>query len=200
MPLSPEDTLEGCVHPLRPWYALYTRHQHEKAVSNILINKGFETFLPLYNVKRRWKDRNVALTLPLFPCYVFLRGGLERRLDVLVTPGVHQFVDVAGQPASISENEIGMIQEAIKRNVLIEPYPFLKCGHWVRVRSGPLEGFEGILVRKKKGSRLVLSVELLGKAAAVEVEVSDVEAILKRPSSIDWNTVGRTAPAYHVLA
>ena len=200
MPLSPEDTLEGCVHPLRPWYALYTRHQHEKAVSNILINKGFETFLPLYNVKRRWKDRNVALTLPLFPCYVFLRGGLERRLDVLVTPGVHQFVDVAGQPASISENEIGMIQEAIKRNVLIEPYPFLKCGHWVRVRSGPLEGFEGILVRKKKGSRLVLSVELLGKAAAVEVEVSDVEAILKGPSSIDWNTVGRTAPAYHVLA
>jgi len=200
MPVSPEDTLEGCVHPLRPWYALYTRHQHEKAVSHILINKGFETFLPLYNVKRRWKDRNVALTLPLFPCYVFLRGGLERRLDVLVTPGVHQFVDVAGQPASISENEIGMIQEAIKRNVLIEPYPFLKCGDWVRVRSGPLEGFEGILVRKKKGSRLVLSVELLGKAAAVEIEVSDVEAVVKGPTNIAWGTVGGAAQAYRVVA
>ena len=200
MPFSPEEVLEGCGHSLRPWYALYTRHQHEKVVSHILINKGFETFLPLYSVKRRWKDRNVALTLPLFPCYVFLRGGLERRLDVLVTPGVHQFVDVAGQPASISESEIRMIQEAIKRNVLIEPYPFLKCGDWVRVRSGPLEGFEGILVRKKKGSRLVLSVELLGKAAAVEVEVSDVESIMKGPSNIAWGAVGRTAPAYRVLA
>ena len=200
MLVSLDDTLEGCVHPLRPWYALYTRHQHEKAVSHTLINKGFETFLPLYNVKRRWKDRNVALSLPLFPCYVFLRGDLERRLDVLVTPGVHQFVNVAGQPASISESEIRMIQEAIKRKVLIEPYPFLKCGDWVRVRSGPLEGFEGILVRKKKGCRLVLSVELLGKAAAVEVEASDVEAIVKGPTSIAWGTVGRTARACRALA
>jgi len=193
---SAEEVMEWGVLPLRSWYALCTRHQHEKAVSHALTNKGFETFLPLYNVRRRWKDRNMALTLPLFPCYVFLRGDLERRLDVLVTPGVHRFVQVAGHPARISENEIRMIREAIEKNVLIEPYPFLKCGDWVRVRSGPLEGFEGILVRKKNGSRLVLSVELLGRAAAAEVDVSDVEAVVKRPSNLAWGTVGRTAPAH----
>jgi transcription antitermination factor NusG len=200
MLLSPEEKAEGYAHSLRSWYALYTRHQHEKAVSHILTNKGFKTFLPLYNVRRRWKDRNMALTLPLFPCYVFLQGDLERRIDVLMTPGVHRFVEVAGQAASISEDEIRMIEEAIKRNVLIEPYPFLRCGDWVRVRSGPLEGFEGILVRKKNAFRLVLSVELLGKAAAVEVDVSTVEAIVKAPSSVAWGTVGRPASAHRLLA
>jgi len=200
MLLSLEETVEGCAHQLRPWYAAYTRHQHEKAVSNILTSKGFETFLPLYNVKRRWKDRNMALSLPLFPCYVFLRGDLERRLDVLMTPGIHRLVEFAGQPAPVSENEIRMIQEAIKRHILIEPHPFLKCGDWVRVTSGPLEGFEGILVRKKNGPRLVLSVELLGKAAAVEVDVSMVEAIVPGPSSIALGPVGRPAPARRVLA
>jgi len=198
MSLSPGETL--CAHPPQPWYALYTRHQHEKTVSNILENKGFHTFLPLYNVKRRWKDRNKSISLPLFPCYVFLCGDLERRLDVLVTPGVNRFVEVAGQPARIAESEIRMIREAIERKARIEPYPFLKSGDWVRVRSGPLEGFEGILVRQKKGSRLVLAVELLGKAAAVEVDLSDVEAVSKIPSMMGWGALAQTAPAHHLLA
>jgi Transcription termination factor nusG len=73
--------------PLLAWYAIYTRHQHEKTVAHILTNKGFETLLPLYPVTRRWKDRTKLLSLPLFPCYVFLKGGLDRRLDIMTTPG-----------------------------------------------------------------------------------------------------------------
>jgi hypothetical protein len=72
------------------WWAVYTRHQHEKAVAQVLSSKGFEVFLPLYDSVRRWKDRNKTLSLPLFPCYVFVRGGLNRRLQVVTTPGIIQ--------------------------------------------------------------------------------------------------------------
>src|ERR1700733_736390 len=89
-----------------PWYAIYTRHQHEKVVAENLSGKGFETFLPLYATSRRWKDRTKELSLPLFPCYVFLKGGLERRLQILTAPGIHGLVSCAGQPAAISSVEI----------------------------------------------------------------------------------------------
>src|SRR5205823_10527789 len=87
-------------HAVR-WYAIYTRHQHEKNVAGILASKGFETLLPLYSAAHRWKDPTKLLSLPLFPCYVFIKGGLERRLDILTTPGIHALVSTAGQPAAI---------------------------------------------------------------------------------------------------
>ena len=83
------------------WYALYTKHQHEKAVARNLSCKGFEVFLPLYAAARNWKDRIKLLSLPLFPCYVFLRGDLGRRLDIITTPGIHALVSNGGQPAAI---------------------------------------------------------------------------------------------------
>lgn len=165
-----------------PWYALYTRHQHEKAVNQILTNKGFETLLPLYQATRRWKDRTKLLFLPLFPCYVFLNGGLERRLDIMTTPGIHALVSNAGQPAAIPPEEIDAIRRAIKGGAHVEPHPFLKTGEWVRVKYGPFEGTQGILVRKKSLYRLVLSVEMLGKAAAVEIDVTQVERLNGQPS------------------
>ncbi len=160
-----------------PWYALHTRHQHEKAVAQILSNKGFEIFLPLYPVAHRWQDRTKQLLLPLFPCYVFLRGELEHRLQILTTPGVHTIVGWAGRPAIISQAEIDAVRRVVESSLRVEPHPFLKCGDWVRVRSGPLQGLEGILVRKKNLFRLVLSVELLGRSAAVEVDVRMVERV-----------------------
>jgi transcription antitermination factor NusG len=159
------------------WYALYTRHQHEKIVDQILTNKGFNTFLPLYATTHKWKDRTKALTLPLFPCYVFLKGGIERRLQILTTPGVHGLVSSAGQPATIPDIEIEAIRRVVKSGARVEAHPYLKCGNWVRVKDGPLTGIEGILVRKKNISRLVLSVEILGTAAAIEVAALQVEAI-----------------------
>jgi transcription antitermination factor NusG len=172
------------------WYALYTRHQHEKIVDQILTNKGFNTFLPLYATVHSWKDRTKALTLPLFPCYVFLKGGIERRLAILTTPGVYGLVSSAGQPDAIPDNEIEAIKRVVESGTRVEAHPYLKCGNWVRVKSGPLAGIEGILVRKRNMSRLVLSVAILGTAAAIEVGAFQVEAI-SAPQAKDSSTGSR---------
>jgi transcription antitermination factor NusG len=161
-----------------PWYAIYTRHQHEKMVAQILTSKGFNTFLPLYATTHDWKDRKKALLLPLFPCYVFLRGDIERRLQIVTTPGIYGLVSSAGQPAAIPDTEIEAIRRVVDSGVRVETHPFLECGHRVRIKCGPLTGIEGILVRKKNISRLVLSVEILGTAAAIEVAAFQVEAVI----------------------
>lgn len=165
------------INPPRAWYALYTRHQHEKAVAQILNDKGFETLLPLYPAARRWADRTKLLFLPLFPCYVFVHGGLERRLDILTTPGIHAVVSNAGQPAAIPIEEINAVRRAVESGARVEPHPSLKCGDRVRVKCGPLVGIEGILVRKRNLYRLVVSVEMLGKAVAVEVDGLVIERV-----------------------
>jgi len=159
------------------WYALYTRHQCEKVVSQALSAKGFEAFLPQYHAIHRWKDRRKELLLPLFPNYVFIRGGLDRMLNILTTPGVHSIVAWAGRPADIPQEEIDAVRRLAESSLRFEPHPFLKCGDWVRIKSGPLEGIQGILVRKKSAFRLVLSVQMLAQSAAVEVDVSVVERI-----------------------
>lgn len=160
-----------------PWYAIYTRHQHEKMVAQILTSKGFNTFLPLYATTHKWKDRTKALSLPLFPCYVFLKGDIERRLQIVTTPGIFGLVSSGGQPAAIPNVEIEAIQRVIESGTQVEAHSFLKCGNRVRVKCGPLAGIEGILVRKKSVSRLVLTVEILGTAAAIEVSAFQVEAV-----------------------
>jgi transcription antitermination factor NusG len=159
------------------WYALYTRHQHEKVVSQILLGKGFDVFLPLYPVARACGSHNKKLLLPLFPCYVFLHGGLDRRVDVVSTPGVHAFVETANRPAVIPQPEIDGVRQTVESSLRVEPYPFLRSGDRVRVRTGSLRGIEGILIRKKNLFWLVLSVEMLGKSIAVEIQSSAVEKI-----------------------
>ncbi len=157
------------------WYALYTRYQHERLVARVLSNKDINVFLPLYSTVHQWKDRAKTVILPLFPCYLFVCGGLDRRLDILNTPGVHGFVGAAGKPAVIPKEEVEAVRRVVERNIRVEPHPFLRCGDAVRVKWGPLAGIEGILVRKKNLFRLVLRVELLEKFVAVEVDVSMVE-------------------------
>jgi transcription antitermination factor NusG len=168
------------------WCALYTRHQHEKAIAQILSAKGLEVFLPLYNATRRWKDRTVHLSLPLFPCYLFLRGMKERRLEVVTTPGIVSILTINGEPATIPESEIESVRKAIEWGNRVEPHPFLRCGDRVRVISGPLQGLEGILVRQKNLYRLVLSVEILERSAAVEVDIAAVERVASGPHRSPW--------------
>lgn len=165
------------------WYAVYTRHQHEKSVGDMLEKKGFETFVPLYQARRRWHDRAKTLALPLFPSYVFLRGGIQRQLQILTTPGVHWMITTAGQAAVISDEEIAAVKRLVESSLRVAPHPFLKCGDWVRVKAGPLDGVGGILVRMKGSCRLVVSVEMLQKSVAVEVDASDVER-LRRPEPL----------------
>lgn len=159
------------------WYALYTRHHHEKVVAHNLMAKGFKAFLPLYSAPRRWKDRTKVITLPLFTCYVFVQTDLTHHLDIVTTAGVHDFVRSAGFPAMIPPREIEGILKVVEHYVKVEPHPFIRCGDRVRVNAGPLEGIEGILLRKKNFSRLVLSVELLGQSASVDIDVAVVERV-----------------------
>jgi len=163
------------VTPEAPWWALYTRHQHEKSVAEMLTLKGFDVFLPLYESTRRWKDRKKLLSLPLFPCYVFVRGGLDRKLQVVTTPGIHMILYRGDRVATIPDQEIEAIQRAVHGSYRMEPHPFLKCGMRVRVIRGSLEGVQGILLRKKNQCRLILSVDMLAQSVAVEVNAWDVE-------------------------
>ena len=162
------------------WCAVYTRHQHEKRIGEMLESKGFEVFLPLYESVRRWKDRKKLLSLPLFPSYVFVRGAFERRLPILTTPGVHMIITRGERVATISEEEIDAIRRTVDGRYRAEPHPFLRCGERVRVIRGSLEGVEGVLTRKKNLCRLVLSVEMLAQSVAVEIDASDVVSVVQR--------------------
>ena len=148
----------------------------------MLSAKGFEVFLPLYQSVRRWKDRRKTLTMPLFPSYVFVRGGLDRRLQVVTTPGVHMILFHGEQVAMVPESEVEAIKRAVEGPSRLEPHPFLTCGKRVRVTRGSLEGVEGILIRKKNLYRLILSVDMMAKSVAVEIEATDVEPVTERAS------------------
>ncbi len=161
----------------RAWYAVYTKFHHEKSAANLLENKNFEVFLPVYRSVHRWKDRNQMVILPLFPCYLFLKTELERKLDVLRTAGVQWIVENAGEACSIPEPEIEAVRKICCVGTRIQPHPFLKQGDLVRIRKGPLLGMEGYFVRTKGKYRVVVSVELVCKSVAVEVDLADVESM-----------------------
>jgi transcription antitermination factor NusG len=164
-------------HEAGDWYAVYTRHQHEKVAAISLSKKGFEVFLPLYREIRQWKDRRKELLLPLFPCYVFLRGDVDRRSDILSTPGIHSLICVGNDVASVPDAELEPIRRIISNQLQSEPCASLQCGDHVVVKSGPLAGIRGVLLRKKDRLRLVLSVNLLHRGVAVEVDESSVERV-----------------------
>lgn len=166
------------------WHALYTRHHHEKPIARMLFSKGHEVFLPMYAASRRWQDRIKHLSLPLFPCYVFIRGGLDRQLQIMSTPGVFSLVGWAGHPAAIPENQIEGLRQMADSSMRIQPHAYLACGDRVRIKSGTLQGLEGILVRKKNVSRLVVSLEMLGRSAAVEIDASCLETLDRTPDGM----------------
>ena len=159
------------------WFAVYTRHRHEKAVAHHLDMLGFEVFLPLRFDAHQWTDRRKIIAMPLFPSYVFLSGDLKRRFDILNVPGVCLLVCSDGKPAKIPESELNAVRRIVNSLVLVEPHPFLRCGERVRVHTGPLTGIEGIVIRKKDSLRLVLSVEMLGRSVAVDVDEAHVEPV-----------------------
>ncbi len=157
------------------WYAIFTRHQHEKAVAFSLSNKNHEVFLPLYRSVRRWQDRAKSLWLPLFPCYLFIREGMDRQLQIVTTPGVVHVVKWGGQPAIVPREQIDAVRQMVESSLQIEAHPLLQSGDCVRVKTGPLAGLEGILTRKKGIARLVVSIAMLGRSAAVEIDGTNVE-------------------------
>jgi transcription antitermination factor NusG len=159
------------------WYAAQTCANHERRVQEQLRLRSVEAYLPVYTSVRRWKDRRVSLQLPLFPGYVFVRLALRDRLLVLQTPSVVRLVGFGGQPAALPDREIDALQQGLATELGLQPHPYLKVGQRVRVRTGPLRGLEGILVRKKKISRFIISLDLIMRSVAAEIDVSELETV-----------------------
>ena len=158
------------------WYAVYTNANHEKRVAQQLGQRSIEHILPLYDSVRRWKDRRVHLQMPLFPGYVFVRFALRDRLQVLQIPSVAHLVSFNGRPAPLPVEDVQTIQHCMTHGRQVEPHPYLQAGRRARVRSGPLQGLEGIILRRKNRTRFVLSFKLIARSVAVEIDEGDVEA------------------------
>jgi len=158
-----------------PWFALQVRARHETGVASFLEAKGYEQFVPLYKCRKRWSDRIKVMEAPLFPGYLFCRFDPQYRLPILKTPGVMQIVGYNRVPTPIDESEINAIQTLIGSGLPTQPWPFLTVGDRVRIESGSLCGLEGIVVKLKQNHRLVVSITLLRRSVAVEIDSALVE-------------------------
>ncbi len=156
------------------WYAAYTCAKHEKRVAVELGGREVEHFLPLYSSVRRWKDRRVSLDLPLFPGYVFVRLALRDRLRVLQIPSVVRLVGFNGLPAALPDEEMEILRSGLCQSLRVEPHPFLTVGRRVRITGGPFAGLEGVLKRKRNSLRVIVTLELIQKSVAVDVDIADV--------------------------
>lgn len=163
-------------NPDTRWYALYTCSRHEKRVAQQMERRRVSCFLPMYRSVRRWKDRRKELELALFPGYVFVKMSLSNKLEVLEVPGVVRLVSFNGHPTPLPTEDIEALRTRLSGNSKIEPHPYLRVGRKVRVHSGPFQGLEGIIVRRKDRCRLIFSIDLIQRSLAIEVDEADLEA------------------------
>jgi transcription antitermination factor NusG len=163
--------------PQIKWYAAYTCANHEKRVREQLEVRQVASYLPLYETVRRWKDRRMRLQLPLFPGYVFVQIASQNRMQVLEVPGVVRLVGFNGYPTPMPDEEIEGLKKGLTSGVAIEPHPFLTVGRRVRIKTGPLAGREGVLLRKKGALRVVLSIELILRSVVVDVDEDNIAPI-----------------------
>lgn len=171
--MTSTDISNGAMEPR--WYVVYTRSRHEKSVAQQLCHKEIDTFLPLYGTVRRWKNGEHRVELPLFPGYAFVRIPLSNRRRVLEVPGVVRLVGPDGLPTPLEDAEVESLRRAISSGANIAPHPYLTVGRRVRVTAGPLAGREGILVRRKAASRVVLSIDLIQRSVVADLDVHAIE-------------------------
>ena len=158
------------------WYVAYTCARHEKRVVQQLADRGIPSLLPVYRSIRRWKDRKKELEMPLFPGYCFVQMDLRQKTILLQLPGVVDLVMFQGKPAPVSPQEMQAVCLSAG-SAGLQPHPYLRIGRRVRVQHGPMTGVEGILVRWKDRMRIVISVSLIQRSLAVEVDEADVEIV-----------------------
>jgi transcription antitermination factor NusG len=156
------------------WFALQIRSQWEGTTAGLLRSKGFETLLPTYATKRKWSDRFKAADSPLFPGYVFCRFDVHDRLPVLITPGVISVVGRGKTPTAVDDAEMDSIQAAIQSGIHMEPWPYVEVGEQVRIVGDVMDGMEGILTSFKGNHRVVISVTLLRRSVALEIDRSRI--------------------------
>lgn len=158
------------------WFAVYVMPRHEKRVAQLFHVRQIEHFLPLYEVRRKWRDGSWHMVqFPLFPGYLFIRADREKRGSVLAVPGVLWIVGGWAAFSEVSDRYIRFLRDNLAQGK-IEPHSDLAVGERVRVKSGAMAGMEGILIRKKGGFRVVVTFELLKRSMAVEIDVSDLES------------------------
>jgi transcription antitermination factor NusG len=169
------DFMLGADPPL--WYAAYTLPRHEKAVAEQLGPRQVETYVPLYLSVRRWAQRRALVQIPLFPGYVFVRISASQRIRVLECPGVLRLVTFNGRPAVLPDGEIERLRAALELGKA-EPFPFLTPGKYIRVKSGPLAGLQGRILRRKGRMRLVVSVEAVQRSIIFDLDATDLESTI----------------------
>ncbi len=153
-----------------PWFAVMVRAKREKCANAILENAGYQCFLPLNKSIRRWSDRTKSSEVPLFPGYLFCRMDPQNRMTVLMTPGVIQILGIGKTPTPVKDGEIAAIQRIAESGLSAMPWPYVQVGNVVRIENGPLRGLTGNVFKIKTGLKLVVSVELLQRSVAVEID------------------------------
>lgn len=161
----------------RRWLAAYTRSRHEQHVADQLRLKSLEFLLPTYQRLARWSDRVRRSQAPLFPGYVFVHVSAGERVRVLETVGVVQLVSAGGKPAILRDEDVERLRTCASRSNDVEPHPYLRIGHRVRVKYGPFAGCEGLLVEKQNSVRLVISIEQIMRSVAINLNGADVEPL-----------------------
>src|SRR5215469_3998503 len=156
------------------WYALQLRTQWESSTATMLSNKGYETFLPTYKILKRARDRSFEASAPLFPGYLFCGFNVFDRLPVLITPGVITVVGNGRTPIPIENSELEAIRKMASTGLSVKPCPYLEVGQLVRIEEGALRGVEGILTTFKGTQRIVVSISLLRRSVALEIDRSMV--------------------------
>ena len=162
------------------WYALRVRSNHESVVQAGLRRRGFEEFLPVYRARVRWSDRIKVTQRPLFPGYVFARFDPSNRLPILMLPGFVHIVGFRNGPEPVDEAELHAIRRFVDSGLPIAPWPYLREGEMVMVQHGALAGLEGIVLRAENSLRLVVSLNLLQRSVAVELEREFVKPLAAR--------------------
>jgi transcription antitermination factor NusG len=153
------------------WYALRIESRFAAMTSQILRNKGYEEYFPTYRCRQRWSDRIKDLEKPLVPGYIFCRfDPQEHRTPILTTPGVIAFVGIGKKPSPIPDGEIDAIRTIVHSGLSVNPQPFIERGARVLIERGPLSGLEGIVLDADKTCRLVVSISLLQRSVAVEID------------------------------
>jgi transcriptional antiterminator NusG len=158
------------------WFALQVKTRHEKAVSLALEGKGVSVFLPQYRSRSQWSDRVKDIEKPLFPGYVFGRFDPRYRLPILTTPNVQSIVGNSKTPIAVPDEEIEAVRAIVESRLAFEPWPFLQVGQRVEITRGALSGLAGVLLQIKKSWRVVVSVHLIQRSVAVELDSDAVQA------------------------
>jgi transcriptional antiterminator NusG len=170
MPLS-DAAVDSLTHNTGlPWFALQVRSRYESVAATFLHGKGYEWFLPTYWSRRQWSDRIKKIELPLFPGYLFCRFNPQDRFPILTIPAVISIVGIAKNPTPVDETEIASLRAVVNSGIPHQPWPYLQVGQRVRIEYGALYGLEGILLHFKGLNRIVVSVTLLQRSVAVEID------------------------------